>query len=87
MKTHPPKIRFFKTKRFLLLFLLLSILAAFYWAILQKVSPKFKPPTENRPPIERDYRGVLNIKALIDYKHPADDKKEMINKNFGKNGK
>ena len=86
MKTQAPKIRFFKTKRFLLLFLLLTILAVFYWAILQKVSPKFKPPTENRPPIERDYRGVLNIKALIDYKNPADDKKDR-DKNLGKNGK
>ena len=81
MKTQTAKIRFFKTKRFLLLFLLLTILAVFYWAILQKVSPKFKSPTENRPPIERDYRGVLNIKALIDYKKPADDK------DLGKNGK
>jgi len=84
MKIHPSKKRFFKTKRFLLLFLLLSILLAFYWAILKKVSPKFKPPTENRPPIERDYRGVLNIEALIDYKNPADDKKERSEKTGNK---
>lgn len=86
MKIKNQKIKFYKTKRFLLLFLLLSILATFYWAILQKVSPKFKPPTEDRPPIERDYRGVLNIKALIDYKNPADDKKEQNKKALDNNG-
>ncbi len=75
MNTQNTKIRFFKTKRFLLLFLLLSILAVFYWAILQKVSPKFKPVTKDRPPIERDHSGVLNIKALIDYKPSADNEK------------
>lgn len=70
------KINGYKIKRFLFLSLLLSILSFVYWMILQRVSPVFKPPSEDRPPIERDYRGVLNINALIDYKNPADEVSE-----------
>ena len=65
MATKKSRINGYKIKRFLFLFILLSILASAFWAVLKRVSPVFKPP-EIRSPIERDYRGAIKIDIKAD---------------------
>ena len=80
MATKKPRINGYKIKRFFFLLILLAVLAFFYWVILKRVSPVFKPPVntpeENRAKIERDYRGALKINPTIDYKNTTEASKK-----------